>query len=74
MQVFHQHKLLTTEQQVSDINPLYELVNTTLILPHNPQPVSRSITHDTHPQSGAFSAAYDSHNMVSIKLASIQVA
>jgi len=25
-------------------------------------PVSRYITHDTHPQSGAFSAAYDLHN------------
>jgi len=35
MQVFHQHKILITEQQVSDSNPLYELVNTTRILPRN---------------------------------------
>ena len=36
MQVFHQHKELITEQQVSDTNPLYELVNTTRILPRIP--------------------------------------
>ena len=36
MQVFHQHKVLITEQQVSDITPLYELVNTTRIFPRNP--------------------------------------
>jgi len=49
MQVFHQHKVLITEQQVSDTNPLYELVNTTRILPRNPQAVTRNITHDAHP-------------------------
>jgi len=32
-------------------NPLYELVNTTRILPRNPQPVSSCITHDTHSQA-----------------------
>jgi len=58
MEVYHQHKVLTTEQQVSDTNPLYELVNTTRILPRNPQPVTRNITHDAHPKSGAFSATY----------------
>jgi len=35
-QVLHQNKVLITEQEVSDINPLYELVNTTRILPRNP--------------------------------------
>jgi len=36
MQIFHQHKILIMEQQVHDINPLYELANTTRILPRNP--------------------------------------
>jgi len=36
MQIFHQHKVLITEQQIGDINPLYELANTTRILPRNP--------------------------------------
>jgi hypothetical protein len=36
MQVFHQHKMLITEQQISEPNSLYELVNTTRILPRNP--------------------------------------
>ena len=74
MQVFHQHKVLITEQRVTDTNPLYEPVNTTQILPCNPQPVPRNITHNTHPQSGTFSAAYNLHNTVSIYLASIQLA
>ena len=51
MQVFHQHKMLITEQHISEPNPLYELVNTTRILPRNPYPVSSSITHDTHSQA-----------------------
>ena len=34
-QVFRQHKILITEQQVSHPNPLYELVNTQRILPRN---------------------------------------
>ena len=55
MPVFRQHKVLITEQQVSDTNPLYELASTTRILPRNPQPVSRNVTHYTHLQSGAFS-------------------
>jgi len=29
IQVFHQHKVLITEQQVIDTNPLYELVDIT---------------------------------------------
>jgi len=29
MQVLHQHKVLIKEQQVSQTNPLYQLVNTT---------------------------------------------
>ena len=36
MQIFHQHKILITEQQIGDINPFYELANTTNILPRNP--------------------------------------
>ena len=36
MQVFQQHKMLITEQQISEPNSLYELVNTTRILPRNP--------------------------------------
>ena len=36
MQVFHQHKVLITEQQVCDTNPLYELASTTRILPRDP--------------------------------------
>jgi len=74
MQVLRQHKVLITEKQFSDINPLYELVNTTQNLPRNPQPISRNVTNDTHPQSGAFSTAYDFHNKVSINRASIQIA
>jgi hypothetical protein len=31
MQVFHQHKLLINEQNISDINPLYELADTSRI-------------------------------------------
>jgi hypothetical protein len=29
MQAFHQRNILVEEQQVNDINPLYELANTT---------------------------------------------
>jgi len=36
MQMFHQHKILITEQQTGDTNPLYKLANTTGILPCNP--------------------------------------
>ena len=32
MQTFHKHKILITEQQVSDISPLYELIDTSRIL------------------------------------------
>ena len=35
MQVFHQHIILITEQQVSDTNPLNELTGTARILPCN---------------------------------------
>jgi len=35
MQIFHQHGILITERQTGDINPLYELANTTNILPRN---------------------------------------
>jgi len=40
---------LITEQQISDVNPFYELANTTRILPHNPQPVPHYVAHDAHP-------------------------
>ena len=36
MQIFHQHGILITEQQIGDINPVYELANTKNILPRNP--------------------------------------
>jgi len=36
MQIFHQHKILITEQQIGDINPLYKLANSTGILLCNP--------------------------------------
>jgi len=36
MQVFHQHKVLITEQKFSETIPIYELVNTTRIFPRNP--------------------------------------
>jgi len=49
MQIFHQHKVLITEQQVNGTNPLYELANTTRIFPHNPQTVPHYIAHDTQP-------------------------
>ena len=35
IQIFHQHNLLITEQQVNDSNLLYELANTTRILPRS---------------------------------------
>jgi len=31
MQTFHKHKILITEQQISNINPLYELADTSRI-------------------------------------------
>ena len=48
IRVFHQNKVLITEQHISDTNPLYELACTTRILPRNPQPVSHYVTHDVH--------------------------
>ena len=36
IQAFHQHKISITEQQVSDINPLYELADTSRIPLHTP--------------------------------------
>jgi len=36
IQIFHQLNWLITEQQVNDSNPLYELANTTRILPRSP--------------------------------------
>jgi len=35
--------------QVGDSNPLYELTNTTKVLPHNFRPVSRSEAHNAYP-------------------------
>jgi hypothetical protein len=31
MQIFHQHNLLINEQNISDINPVYELADTSRI-------------------------------------------
>ena len=39
MQIFNQHKILITEQQTGDINPLYEFANTTNIPPPT-QPIT----------------------------------
>jgi hypothetical protein len=76
IQIFHQHNLLITEQQVNDSNPLYELANTTRILPRSPQPVSRHTaqyahrqpvsnwhptTHTQHTVSTTQKTPYDSH-------------
>jgi len=52
MQTLHQHGILITEQQVSDSNPLYELINATKFLPRNLLPVSRNEAHNAHQQQG----------------------
>ena len=49
MQAFHQHGILIAEQQVSDSNPLYELINATKILPRNLLPVSLNEAQTAHP-------------------------
>jgi len=49
MQAFHQHGILNAEQQVSDSNPPYELINVTKILPRNLLPVSRNEAQNAHP-------------------------
>ena len=41
--------ILIAEQQVSESNPLYELINATKILPRNLLPVSRNEAHNAHP-------------------------
>jgi len=48
MHIFHQHKILITEEQIGDINPLYELANTTGILPCNPKPVLHYAAYEAH--------------------------
>ena len=48
MQIFHQHKILITEQEIGDINLLYEFENTTNIFPRNPKPVSHYSAYDAH--------------------------
>jgi hypothetical protein len=49
MQAFHQHGILIVEQQVSDSNPLYELINATKILLYNLLPVSRKKAQNAQP-------------------------
>jgi len=49
MQAFHQHGILIVEQQVSDSNPLYELINAMKIVPCNLLPVSRNEAQNAHP-------------------------
>jgi len=49
MQAFHQHGILIAEQQASDSNPVYELINTTNIVPSNWLTVSRHETQNAHP-------------------------
>jgi hypothetical protein len=49
MQALHQHKLLISEQQISDINPLYKLADTSRIpLQKRPLTQSHSAQHTTH--------------------------
>jgi hypothetical protein len=50
MQVFHQQKLLINEQNISDINPCYELADTSRIPLQKTQPnsVSFCTAHNTH--------------------------
>jgi len=49
MQAFNQHGILNAEQQVSDSNPTYELINVTKILIRNLLPVSRNEAQNAHP-------------------------
>jgi len=49
MQAFHQHGILIVEQQVSDSNPLYELINATKILLYNLLTVSRKKAQNAQP-------------------------
>jgi hypothetical protein len=51
IQVFHHHKILIIEQQVSDTNLLYELANTARIHPQEPQLVFLSAQGTTHIQT-----------------------
>jgi len=43
MQTFHQHNILIAEQQVYDLNPLYELAHI---------PITFCSVHDTHTKQG----------------------
>jgi len=47
IQAFYQHKILITKQQVIDINPVYELAETSHI-PLPPDSVSFCTAHITH--------------------------
>jgi len=67
MQAFHQHGILIAEQQVSDSNRLYELINATKILPRNLLPVSRNETQNAHQWHGTLHNV-TIHNMVRLNL------
>jgi hypothetical protein len=47
MQIFHQHKLLINEQNIIDINHLYELADTSRILLQKSAPQLSLILHST---------------------------
>jgi len=34
IQIYHNHGLLIKEQHITDINPLYNIINKTKIIPH----------------------------------------
>jgi hypothetical protein len=77
MQIFHQHNLLINEQNISDINPLYEFADTSQIpLQKNaPYPPSmNSQTHNeshhkkTHPNSVPFCTAHNTHITLKVNL------
>jgi hypothetical protein len=65
---FHKHKLLISEQQISDINPLYELADMSQIQLQKNAPLLRPILHSTqhtrHSQS--HSAQHTTHTPVPV--------
>jgi hypothetical protein len=52
MQAFHLHKILIKEQQVNDINPLYELAYMSRDLLRFPNSVSLCTVHCTYTTKG----------------------
>jgi len=48
IQIFHNHGLLVKEQQIIDINPLYNIVNKTKIIPHSTSTLAEGEHRETH--------------------------